>query len=238
LKTLEKINIKEIRNTLENRKANSTQVGQLSPAPPAPARPWCLTGGSHLSAPTRAPSLPLSLAAPWARFVGAVPLARAPLSLSLSRQPHLSARPQPPAHDPPPWTRPRPRDLRPPSHVLAPFEPRAPLAHLPLLTCALSRTLLSSLSLCARDRRVPPPPTVDCHPVCDRRRACTSSVASVSPALPPDTQDTLWFALPLSGLPGPRSPERFLRSWSPVTVGPRLHRTPAILQASQSSHSR
>jgi hypothetical protein len=189
--------------------------------------------------PTRAPSLPLSLAAPWARFVGAIPFARAPaLSLSLSHRPHLSARPQPFAHDPPPWTRPRPRDLRPPPHVLAPFEPCAPLAHLPPLTCALSRTLSPSLSLSARDQRALPPPTADCHPFCDRRRARAPSVASVSSALSSATRDTLWFALPLSGLPGPRSPERFLRSRSLAVDDPRLHRTPAVVQASESSHSR
>jgi hypothetical protein len=159
-------------------------------------------------------------------------------ALSLSCRPHLSARPQPPAHDPSPWTRPRPRALRPPPHVLAPFEPRASLAHLPPLTCVLGRTLSPSLSLCARDQRAPPPPTVDCRPFYDRRRACAPSVALVSSALPSATRDTLWFALPLSGLPGPRSPKRFLRSRVPATVDPKLHRTPAVLQASQSSHSR
>jgi hypothetical protein len=120
---------------MENRKPNSAQVGPLSP-PPTCAR-------------ARAPSLPLSLAAPWARLVGVV-LSHARPLLSLSRRPHLSARPQPPAHDPPPWTRPRPRDLRPPPHVPTSFEPRALLAHLPPLTCALSRTLSPSLAPRAR----------------------------------------------------------------------------------------
>jgi hypothetical protein len=110
----------------------------------------------------------------------------------------MSARLQPPAHDPPPWTRPRPRDLRPPPHVLAPFEPHVPLAHLPLLTSTLNRTLSPSLSLCARDQRAPPPPSVDCRPFCDRRRARAPSVASVSSALPSATRDTLW--LPFSSL--------------------------------------
>jgi hypothetical protein len=136
---------------------------------------------------------------------------------SLSRRLHLLARPQPPAHDPPPWTRPRPRDLWPPSHVLAPFEPRTPLTHLPPLTCALSRTLSPSLSLCARDQGAPPPPTVDCRLFCDRRRARAPSIASVSSASPSATRDTLWFALPLSGLRGPRSPKHFLCSRSPLS---------------------
>jgi hypothetical protein len=35
LKTLEKINRKAIRNSLENRKPNSAQVGPLSPTPRA-----------------------------------------------------------------------------------------------------------------------------------------------------------------------------------------------------------
>jgi hypothetical protein len=38
LKTLGKINKKAIKNSLENRKANSAQVGPLSPAPPARPR--------------------------------------------------------------------------------------------------------------------------------------------------------------------------------------------------------
>jgi hypothetical protein len=138
-----------------------------------------------------------------------------PLSLSLSREPHLSARPQPPTHVPTPWTCPLPRDLRPPPHVLAPFEPRAPLTYLPPLICALSRTLSPPLSLCARDQIAPPPLTVDRHSFCDRRRARAPSVASVSFGLPLATRATLWFALPLSNLPGPRSPEHFLRSRSP-----------------------
>ena len=39
LKTLEKINRKAIRNSLENRKANSAQVGPLGSAPRARSRP-------------------------------------------------------------------------------------------------------------------------------------------------------------------------------------------------------
>jgi hypothetical protein len=238
LKTLEKINRKAIRNSLENRKPNSAQVGPLSPTPAcAPTRPRCLPDGPRLSAPTSTTSVPLSLAAPWARLVGAVLLHARPL-LSLSHRPHLSVRPQPPTHDPPPWTRPRRRDPWPPLHVLAPFEPRALLAHLPPLTCTLSQTLSHSLSLCAHDQRAPPPPTVYYRPFCDRRRARAPSVASVSFGLPSATRDTLWFALPLSGLPSLRSLERFLRNRSPATVDLRIHRTPAGLQASRSSHSR
>jgi hypothetical protein len=135
--------------------------------------------------------------------------------LSLSHRPHLSDRPQPPAHIPPLWTRPRPRDLRPPPHILAHFEPHAPLAHFPLLTCALSRTLSPPLSLCARDQVALPPLTEDHRSFCDRRRARAPSVASVSSASPSATRDTLRFAFSIPGLPGPRSPEHFLRSRSP-----------------------
>jgi hypothetical protein len=123
-----------------------------------------LTGGPRLSSLTPRTLSPLSLSrCP----VGQVCWRRSSCmcaALSLSRRPHLSARPQPPAHVPPPWTRPRPRDLQPPQHILIPFEPRTPLAHLPPLTCTLSRTLSPSLSLYACDQRAPPPPTVDYRP--------------------------------------------------------------------------
>jgi hypothetical protein len=157
----------------------------------------------------RTPSLPLSLPLPSGPRLSVPFLSHARPLLSLSHRPHLSARPQPAVHVPPPWTRPRPRDLRPPPHVLAPFEPRAPLAHFPPLTCALSRTLSPPLSLCARDQIAPSPLTVDRRPFYDHRRARAPSVASVSSALLSTTRDTFWFALPLSDLPGPRSPERF-----------------------------
>jgi hypothetical protein len=55
LKTIEKINRKGNRNSRKKEKANSAQTSPLSPAcarAPAPARPWCLTGGPQPSAPT------------------------------------------------------------------------------------------------------------------------------------------------------------------------------------------
>jgi hypothetical protein len=61
LKTLEKINRKAIRNSIENRKAILAQVGPLGPSrAPTPACPQCLTRGSCLSAPTCALSPSLS----------------------------------------------------------------------------------------------------------------------------------------------------------------------------------
>jgi hypothetical protein len=101
------------------------------------------------------------------------------------------------------------------------FRSRTPLAHFPPLSCALSRTLSPPLSLCARDQVAPSPLTEDRRPFCDRRRARAPSIAAVSSALPSATRDALWFALPLSDLPGLCSPERFLcsQSLSPLTQG-------------------
>ncbi|PWZ10899.1 hypothetical protein Zm00014a_034896, partial [Zea mays] len=70
---------------------------------------------------------------------------------------------------PPPWTRPRPRVFWPPPHTLAPFRDRTPLAHFPLLICALNRTPFPSLSPCARTQAAPPPLTDVCHPFYGRR---------------------------------------------------------------------
>jgi hypothetical protein len=218
LKTLEKINTKAIRKSLEKGK---TQFSSSRPTKPNPVltRPRCLIGGPRLSAPTSAPSLPLSLAAPWARLVGAV-LSHARPLLSLSHRPHLSARPQPPAHDPPLWTRPRPRVLRPCPHTRTPFEPRALLAHLPSLICTLCQTLLPSLSLCPRTQRAPPPPAVDCCLFCGHCCVRAPYSATVSSALLSAARDTLRCALSLSVLSGPRSPEQSSRSWSPAAVAP------------------
>jgi hypothetical protein len=75
LKTLEKINRKGNRNSKKIGKANSTQGSPLSLARARARVSRCLTGGPRLSAQTRAPSLPRSLAAPWDRPVGVVALA-------------------------------------------------------------------------------------------------------------------------------------------------------------------
>jgi hypothetical protein len=139
-----------------------------------------------------------------------------PHPLSLSRCPHLSAVPNLSPTISPPWTRPRPRVPRPRPRARAPFESRALLAHLPSLICALSQTPSSSLSLYPREQRAPPPPAVGCCLFCSHHRARAPSFASVSSASLSAARDTLWCALPLSGSSGPRSPERFLRSRSPV----------------------
>jgi hypothetical protein len=69
-------------------------------------------------------------------------------SLSLSRHPHLSAVPNLSPTISPPWTRPRPRVLRPHPRARAPFEPCARLTHLPSLICVLCQTP-RPLSRCA-----------------------------------------------------------------------------------------
>jgi hypothetical protein len=120
------------------------------------------------------------------------------------------------------------------------FRSRTSLDHFPVppLACALSRTLSPPLSLCARDQVTSPPLTED------RRRARAPSVAAVSSASPSATRYALWFALPLSDLPGPRSPERFLRRQSlpPLTRGstapPPFPKCPRVrTQGEQPSHS-
>jgi hypothetical protein len=130
-------------------------------------------------------------------------------------QPSLTSRPRSL-----PWTRPRPCVHRPRPRAHAPFEPRALLAHLPSLTCTLSQTRSPSLSLCPREQRAPPPLIIGRYPFCDYHRARTPSFASVRFTSPLAARDTLRCALPLSGLPGPRSPERFLRIRSSATVAP------------------
>jgi hypothetical protein len=172
-----------------------------------------------MSAPTSAPSLPLSLAALWARLVDAVLSHVRPL-LSLPRRPHLSVVPNLSPMISPPWTRTRPCVLRPRPRTHAPFEPRALLAHLPSLICALCQTLLPSLSLCPRMQRAPPPSVIDRYPLCGHRHVRAPSRGTVSSASLLATRDTLRCALPLSILSSPRSPERFLHSRNPAAIAP------------------
>jgi hypothetical protein len=105
-------------------------------APPVGANPSALTlslsllCGADLSAPFLFPAPALSLSVPPSPLV---------------------SHPQPPAHDPPSWTCPRPLILRPRPRACAPFEPRSLLAHLPSLSCALNQPPRSlSLALHAR----------------------------------------------------------------------------------------
>jgi hypothetical protein len=138
------------------------------------------------------------------------------------------------SHDPPSWTRPRPRVLRPCPRARTPFEPRALLAHLPLLTCALCQTPSPSLSLCPRKQRAPPQLTVGCSPFCDHHRARAPSFASVSFASSLAARDTLRCA-PLSGLPDPRSPEQFLHSRAPPPSPCRVPAPPSLPRDSSAS---
>jgi hypothetical protein len=190
------------------------------PPPPAPrtrACPRCLTGESHLSAPTRTLSLPLSRCSVGPPCQRCFFFART-RSFSLPRGPHssvpsasLTSRPRSPAVDAPtttrsPATSARPRPFRSP-HTTRP---------LPLLICTLNRALSPPLSLCAHDQpssaaaHQGPPPFRDSH--C----AYVASVASVSSASPSAVRNTPRFAPSPSGLPGPHSPECFPCSRSPL----------------------
>jgi hypothetical protein len=148
-------------------KPNSAQVGPLSPTRarvPTPARLRCLTCGPRLSAPTPArPLSPLSLSLLCGAELSAPFFP--PRPLSLSRRPHLSSVPNLSSTISSPWTRPRLRVLRPRPRTRAPFEPRALLAHLPSLICALCQTFSPSLSRSAhacRELRHRPPSTAAC----------------------------------------------------------------------------
>jgi hypothetical protein len=147
---------------------------------PAPACPRCLTGGSRLSAPNRAPSLPLSLSrcsvGPIYRRRSSRTRAR---SLSVSRTPPVSPSPTS-CQCPSPWMCPRRRVLRPRSRARAPLEvarisPTSPRSLAP------SAELSRPLSCPAHATRQAMPPLIgDRRPFCDRHRACSPSVASVS----------------------------------------------------------
>jgi hypothetical protein len=68
----------------------------------------------------------------------------------MSHRPHLSVVPNLSPTISPSWTHPRPRVLRPRPCARAPFEPRALLAHLPSLICAICQTPSPSLVLPTR----------------------------------------------------------------------------------------
>jgi hypothetical protein len=174
----------------------------------------CLTGGPRLSAQTRAPSLPRSLAAPWDRPVGAIALAHArlpslypidpPVSASLTSRPRSPRRGH--AHD---------RSFSGHDRAPAPCSPTSPLPFAP------SAQLSRSLSCSAHANREPPPPPADVHRLFRGRRCARApSRATVSFALPSATRDTLRCAASLPGSAGPRSPEWFLSSRSSATVAP------------------
>jgi hypothetical protein len=141
LKTLEKINRKANRNSLEIEKAN---LAQLTQAGPACARARADRRTCLSACLASVPSLPVSVVVTWARAIGAVlppPPPPCPLSLCpavptcqfiLNLPPTIS----------PSWTRPRP-------HVLRPrLRPACPplLSHL----CPLPNPLALSLALPTR----------------------------------------------------------------------------------------
>jgi hypothetical protein len=162
MKTLEKINRKAIRKSLEKGKPMSAQTGPLNSA----RAPLCPTGGPRLSAPISALtplSLSLSLIAPWGRPVSAVSLVCA-CSLSVPPSPPVSSsstsRPRSPhrgrahvhafsghVHAPAPLLSP------------APCSPTSPLSFAP--SAQLSRPLSHSAHAC-RELRHHPPSTTAC----------------------------------------------------------------------------
>jgi hypothetical protein len=173
----------------------------------------------------RAPSVGASLSAPSPSLcpVGQSYRRRSfprACSLSLSRHPHLSAVYNFPPTISPPWTRPRPRVLRPHSSPRAPFGPRALLAHLPSLICALCPAPSPSLSLSSREQGALPPSADAYRLFHGRRCARAPSSATVSFALLSAARDTLRCALSLSAASGPRSPERFLAQPESAIVAP------------------
>jgi hypothetical protein len=105
------------------------------------------------------------------------------------------------------WTRPRPHIFWPPPHALDPFRDRTPLAHFPLLICALSRAPSPSLSPYVRVQVAPSLLTKAHHPFYGRHRGCAAHVALVSFASSSATQDTSRFAPSPSGLPSLCSPK-------------------------------
>jgi hypothetical protein len=168
LKTLEKINRKEIRNSLEIEKAISAHLAQAGPAPRARLRTcpppvsdgWAPPVGARLSAP----SLPLSLATPWVGPVGAGSLVCAhspslcptvPTSQSSStfhpRSPHRGR-----VHD-----RAFSDHVRAPAPLLspAPCSPTSPLSFTP--SAQLSRPLSRSTHT-SRELHHRPPTTTAC----------------------------------------------------------------------------
>jgi hypothetical protein len=171
-----------------------------------------------MSVPTRARSLPRSLAALWGRAVGAVLFLRA-CSLSLcpavpTYQPSLTSRPRPPRHG-------RAHDRTFSSHVPAP----APLLSLAPCSPTFPRSFAPSakpphpLSRSAHACRELPPPRRPL-PVCGHCRVCALSRAMVSSASLSGARDTLRCALPLSVSSGSCSPERSLHSRSSAFVAP------------------
>jgi hypothetical protein len=165
LKTLEKINRKAIRNSLEIEKAISAQLAQVGPAPRAraPARPRCLTGGPRLSAPTPArPLSSLSLSLPRGPGLSVSFLSPARSLPSLSRRPHLSAVPNLSPTIP---RRGRAHVRAFSGHVRAsaPCSPTSPHSLAP------SAEPPRHLSRSARAPRAPPPPTDVHRPFYGRR---------------------------------------------------------------------
>jgi hypothetical protein len=239
LKTLEKINRKAIRKSLEKGKPISAQVGPLSTsrarAPPVPDRRAPPVGANQRA--LIPPPLSLSLATPWARPVSAGSLACAH-SPSLcpavpTCQPSSTFRPRSPrrgrTHD-----RAFPGHVRAPAPLLSPVpcSPTSPLSFEPSTQhsrpVSLALPTRAGSHATARRRPLPVPwlPSLPCPVQCHGELLLTVSCSGhplVCPSFPAAS--------------GPRSPEQLLRSRSPAAVDLRFHHTFAILHAPRSSHS-
>jgi hypothetical protein len=153
LKTLEKINRKAIRNSLENGKAISAQVGPLSPARRARLHPRALGAWQTGPACRRQPSRPLSLSLSRCS-VGPIYRRRSSRTRARSLCPEDPTRQSVPNLLPMSLAVDVPTTARSPATFSSsrPFRSRTQLAYFPSLTCALSRTLSPPLLPCARDQ--------------------------------------------------------------------------------------
>jgi hypothetical protein len=222
LKTLEKINRKGIRNSLEIEKAISTHLAQVGPVSRAHAR---VPSVPDRQAPPVGTSLRAHSLSPSRCSVGPIcrrrPFSPRLLSLSLSHRAHLSVIPNLPPTIP---CRGRAHDRMFFGHVLAPasllnLAPCSPTSPRSLAPSAKPPRPLSRSARVTRELRHRPPTSVARSTVAVELP--TVSVALVSSALSPDTWNTPRFAPNPSNPPGSRSPKFFLCSRSSFTVAPR-----------------
>jgi hypothetical protein len=219
---------------MENRKNNFSPSRPIRPSPPracvcAPSVPGRRVPPVGANLHTLSPSLSCSVGSPCRRrfFSACV------RSFSLPHGPHPSvpSASQPLAHVPPPWTRPRPRVLRPPLHALASLDPVPRSPTTPTHLRPQPSSLAPSLALCMRPaelrRRSPGTAAVlrlFLRPRHDRcpGEFCLTDSSSGHPSVRPQP---LWFAR--STLTGvfPMQPES-----AAVDLG--LHRLLAVLQRS------
>jgi hypothetical protein len=116
-------------------------------------------------------------------------------SLSLAHGPHLSTTSPSLTSRPhtPPWTRPHRAFPGHSRHALDLLLSPCPLTHSPRSVALLCRPPRTPLSHCARAHGALPLSALTSGPFHGRRRAPVASIAPMSSASLPATQDTLWF---------------------------------------------